>query len=109
MTAQANDVIRLWPEGPPTRLEGAGTEVAYRAPVGTTVQATMLRNVSEATLTVFRPVKPNGIGVVVCPGGGWRILAWEHEGIDLANWLTARGSLASGPRFPGRSPSFWRP
>ena len=51
----------------------------------------MLRNVSEPTLTVFRPATPNGVGVIACPGGGWRILAWEHEGIDLAKWLTAHG------------------
>jgi hypothetical protein len=43
----------------------------------------MLRNVSEPMLTAFRPAKPNGIGVIVCPGG-WRILPWEHEGIDPA-------------------------
>ncbi len=56
----------------------------------------MLRNVSEPTLTVFRPTNgnPNGIGVIVCPGGGWRILAWEHEGIDVANWLAEQGYTA---------------
>jgi acetyl esterase/lipase len=39
-------------------------------------------------------VKPNGIGVIICPGGGWRILAWEHEGIDVARWHAARGYTA---------------
>ncbi|MEA2801110.1 MAG: hypothetical protein QOE49_1205 [Rhodospirillaceae bacterium] len=43
---------------------------------------------------MFRPAKPNGIGVIVCPGGGWRILAWEHEGIDVARWLAAHGYTA---------------
>jgi hypothetical protein len=34
----------------------------------------MLRNVSEPTLTAFRPAKPNDIGVIVCSGGcaSWR-------------------------------------
>ena len=32
--------------------------------------------------------------MIVCPGGGWRILAWEHEGIDVANWLAAHGYTA---------------
>ncbi|MBS0469915.1 MAG: alpha/beta hydrolase fold domain-containing protein [Proteobacteria bacterium] len=86
-----NEVIRLWPDGPPTTLEGVGLEVEYRAPVGVAAQATMLRNVSEPTLTVFRPEKPNGVGIVVCPGGGWRLLAWEHEGLDVARWLNAKG------------------
>jgi acetyl esterase/lipase len=87
-------VIRLWLDGPPSTLEGTGPEVAFRGPVGTAGDAAMLRNVSEATLSVFRPTKPNGVGVIVCPGGGWRILAWEHEGLDVAKWLMARGYTA---------------
>jgi acetyl esterase/lipase len=89
--ALPDEVIRLWPDGPPTKLEGAGPEVKYRAPVGLAAGAVMLRNVSEPTLNLFRPAKPNGVGVIVCPGGGWRILAWEHEGTEVARWLTARG------------------
>ena len=56
----------------------------------------MLRNVVTPTLTVCRPdpAKANGIGVIVAPGGGWRILAWEHEGTDLTGWLTARSYTA---------------
>jgi acetyl esterase/lipase len=94
MTAQPNDVIRLWPDGPPTKLDGVGPEAEYRAPVGVASDAVMLRNVSEPTLTVFAPDKPNGVGVIVCPGGGWRILAWEHEGLDVAKWLAAHGYTA---------------
>src|SRR5258708_10044549 len=92
--ASPDEVIRLWPEGPPSKLEGVGPEVTFRGPVGTGGDAAMLRNVSEPTLSVFRPAKPNGVGVIVCPGGGWRILAWEHEGIDVATWLTAHGYTA---------------
>jgi acetyl esterase/lipase len=94
MSAPPNDPIRLWPDGSPTTLEGVGAEAEYRAPVGVAAQATMLRNVSAPTLTVFRPERPNGVGVIVCPGGGWRILAWEHEGLDVARWLTAQGYTA---------------
>jgi acetyl esterase/lipase len=95
-SALPEEVIHLWPEGPPTKLEGVGPEVRFRGPVGVAAETVMLRNVSEPTLTVFRPTngKPNGIGVIVCPGGGWRLLAWEHEGIDVADWLAARGYTA---------------
>src|ERR1700685_3782493 len=89
-----DQVISLWPEGPPSKLEGVGPEVAFRGPVGASGDTAMLRNVSEPTLGVFRPAKPNGVGVIVCPGGGWRILALEHEGIDVAKWLTAHGYTA---------------
>ncbi len=90
-------VVRLWPDGPPTQLAGAvGPEVTFRGPVGVAAETVMLRNVADPTLTIFRPTtaKPNGIGVIVCPGGGWRLLAWEHEGIDVADWLTSLGYTA---------------
>jgi dienelactone hydrolase len=92
-----NPVIRLWPDGPPSSLPGVGPETTFRNPAaGGATETTMLRNVSDPTLTVFAPdpAKANGIGVIVCPGGGWRILAWEHEGVDLAHWLAARGYAA---------------
>jgi dienelactone hydrolase len=88
------EVIRLWPDGPPSTLEDVGPEIEFRGPAGLAADTTMLRNVSEPTLTVFRPAKPNGVGVIVCPGGGWRILAWEHEGTDVVDWLTAHGYTA---------------
>jgi acetyl esterase/lipase len=91
-----HEVIALWPEGPPRIIEDVGPEAVFIGPAAGVVDTEMLRNISEPTLTVFRPdpAKANGIGVVVAPGGGWRILAWQHEGIDLAEWLTARGYTA---------------
>ncbi len=96
MTYLPTEVIHLWPEGAPSLLAGVGTEAAYKGPPGLAAGTTMLRNISDPTLTVFRPTNgaPNGVGVIVCPGGGWRILAWQHEGIDVAQWLAARGYTA---------------
>jgi acetyl esterase/lipase len=90
------EIIRLWPGGPPSTLEGVGPEVEVRAPVGVAGDAVILRNISDPTLSVFRPTngKPNGVGVIVCPGGGWRMLAWEHEGTEVVRWLTAHGYAA---------------
>ncbi|HEY2070406.1 MAG TPA: alpha/beta hydrolase [Rhizomicrobium sp.] len=88
---QPAEIIRLWPDGPPTKLGDTGPEIEFRGLPGVASDTKMLRNVSEPTLSVFRPEKPNGTGVVICPGGGWRILAWEHEGLDLAKWLAERG------------------
>ncbi len=59
---------------------------------------TILRigNVTKPTLTVFLPdkAKANGTGVVICPGGGWRILAFNHEGTEVAEWLNSMGVAA---------------
>jgi acetyl esterase/lipase len=92
----ANETIRLWPDGAPRTIPDVGPETVFRSPPSGGTDTNMLRNVSDPTLTVFpaNPAKANGVGVIVAPGGGWRILAWEHEGIDLANWLAARGYTA---------------
>ena len=94
--AAAGEVIRLYPPGPARTIPGVGPEVTFRPPTGAAADTNMLRNVSEPTLTVFRPApgKANGAGVIVCPGGGWRILAWKHEGADVAEWFAARGYTA---------------
>ncbi len=95
-TSAAHEVISLWPAGPPRVLPVGPPESSYVAPAGLAAGTTMLRNVSHPTLTVVRPKadKANGVGVIVCPGGGWRILAWEHEGVDVARWLAERGYTA---------------
>jgi acetyl esterase/lipase len=89
-------VIPLWPDGSPSVIEGVGTETTYDVPVGVAGGTIMLRNVSEPTLTVFEPAPgtAKGVGVVVVPGGGWRILAWQHEGLDVARWFAERGYTA---------------
>jgi acetyl esterase/lipase len=89
------EVLALWPDGPPTRIEDVPPEVAYEVRAGVAAGTTFLRNISEPTLTVFTPPGvANGVGVIVAPGGGWTISAWTHEGLDVARWLTALGYTA---------------
>lgn len=93
---EQQQVIRLWPDGLPDGLPGVGPESSFSSPPIFGPASSMLRNVSDPTLTVFAPPAgtANGVGVIVCPGGAWRVLAWETEGIDLARWLAARGYTA---------------
>jgi acetyl esterase/lipase len=44
-------------------------------------------SVSLPTYSIHRPEKPNGVGVVICPGGGFRDVWLDREGHDLAIWL----------------------
>jgi acetyl esterase/lipase len=91
----AAEVLTLWPDGPPTRIENVPPEVAYEVRAGVAAGTTFLRNISEPTLTVFTPAgNADGVGVIVVPGGGWTINAWTHEGLDVARWLTALGFTA---------------
>jgi dienelactone hydrolase len=93
--AGAGDIIRLWPDGPPTSIDGVPPEVEYPVHAGVAAGTTFLRNVSDPTLTVFAPqVSGNGMGIIVVPGGGWTINAWTHEGLDVARWLSALGYTA---------------
>jgi acetyl esterase/lipase len=48
----------------------------------------------KPTLTAYRPAKPNGTAVVVCPGGGYGFLADDHEGKQVAEFFAARGVTA---------------
>ena len=95
-TTSIREEIRLWPEGAPSSLPGVGPESSYHPTVGVAAGSTFLRNVSDPTLTVYEPAPgtANGSSVIVCPGGGWRILAWIHEGVDVAEWFAARGYTA---------------
>ena len=90
----AEEVIALWATPPARTNPDVPPEQTFRQPGGGGPATTMLRNVSEPTLTVYRPAKANGVGVIVAPGGGWQILAWEHEGTDLCRWLTEHGYTA---------------
>lgn len=52
-----------------------------------------LGNVSDPTITVYpAPAdKATGASVVVCPGGGYHILALDLEGTEVCQWLNSIG------------------
>ena len=53
-----------------------------------------ISDVVEPTLTVFKAAKPNGTAVIICPGGGYAMLAMDHEGYDVARRLNEWGITA---------------
>ena len=79
--------IPLWPEGVPGAIAGAGPEG---------VEDGRVRNVHVPTLTAYPSPSASrtGTAVIVCPGGGYRRLAVEHEGKDVAAWLNSLGVSA---------------
>jgi acetyl esterase/lipase len=52
--------------------------------------------VQKPEINVFLPSEKNATGeaVVICPGGGYQVLAWDWEGLDIAKWLNAHGIAA---------------
>ena len=45
------------------------------------------------------PALANGAAVLVCPGGGYRVLASDHEGLQVARWLNRAGIAAYVLRY----------
>lgn len=54
---------------------------------------TRISNVQTPQIQVFLPAKSSATGqaVIICPGGGYGILAYDWEGTDIAKWLNSHG------------------
>ena len=81
--------LPLWPEGIPHQkiVEAEKVEITDMLRVS---------NVHEPEIVVCFPAKnhANGKAVVVCPGGGYGMLAYDWEGTDVAKWLNSKGIVA---------------
>lgn len=57
---------------------------------------TVIRNVTQPTLTPILPPKgkATGAAVIVAPGGGFMVLSIANEGYDVAHWLADHGIAA---------------
>jgi acetyl esterase/lipase len=80
--------ISLWPRGAPG-AKGADPD----------------KDVPTLTIWSPKPEVTTGAAVVVCPGGGYGMLANDHEGKQVAEWLNSLGVSAFvlkyrlGPRY----------
>lgn len=87
--------VALWPNLPPEESESSyGSEQETHDPKRPT---TRIADVTKPSITVYPPsgeVSNTGAAVVVCPGGGYNILAYGHEGTDVAKWLNSIGVTA---------------
>lgn len=92
LPAMSQQAIPLWPENKiPNALPGIGN--AEKEEPGDIVR---ISNVSVPTLLTFLPEKgkETGAAIMICPGGGYSILASSHEGTDIAKWFTDQGIAA---------------
>jgi acetyl esterase/lipase len=92
-TSEQPVIIPLYPDGAPGSEDWDQKE-QYADIVWAGFE--VVRNVTQPTLTAYLPelAKSQGTGIIVCPGGAWHFLAVEHEGVDVARWLNARGIAA---------------
>jgi acetyl esterase/lipase len=92
-TQPAIKTIKLWTDSIP----GAISNPAYKEQ--TIVSGTKIiyySHVTDPTLMVYLPApeKRNGTAVVICPGGGYGRLAFDHEGYQVAEWFNSIGVTA---------------
>jgi len=92
-------VVELWPGKAPDEPGTIGAEYVRISPqesrekLEVTEQTRLVTNVTQPTLTIYRPAKDKdtGTAVLICPGGGYWNLYWQLEGEEVAGWLNSLG------------------
>jgi len=91
--SQKKDIIYLWPGKVP------GESKEKLDPVINNPEGDKIIRFSEVTNPLLElylpdPSNKNGSAVIVCPGGGYKILAYDLEGTEIAAWLNKLGFVA---------------
>lgn len=88
--------LDLWPGPPPGPARELPAEGDTTTPIDPLVAGrpvVRLGNISTPRIVVYRPSPEidTGTAVIVCPGGGYHILAYDLEGTEVAAWLNTLG------------------
>lgn len=87
--------LPLWPNGTP-EVWSPGPEKETMKPTDKLIggkSVSKITNIEKPTLALYQPAKEKrtGAAVVVFPGGGYSILAYDLEGTEVCEWLNAAG------------------
>ena len=114
-SAQAADpkVVPVWPKLAPGEPADAPAESEF-TDGGTLFVAGkaiyLLTNVSKPELAIYKPEASidTGASVIICPGGAHKLLAYDLEGVEVAQWLNSIGitGIVLKYRVPTRTPDF---
>jgi len=88
-----NKIVNLWNEHIPGSMANEKYIEENLVLENGTVR---VQKVTNPTLSVYLPAKEkaNGSAIVICPGGGYARLAFDHEGIQIAKWFNNLGVAA---------------
>ena len=91
-----DEILTIWPGKPPGEPIDAGPEQDFTKDTDKLIagrRIIKLGNVTSPEAHVFLPPVNirTGASVVICPGGGFSILAWDLEGTEVAQWLNTLG------------------
>lgn len=87
------EIIHLWPDKVPGETEAKHAPVKTDNTSGNVIRLT---DITDPAIVVYPAPKENnnGTGLIVCPGGGYNILAIDKEGYEVAEWLNTLGYSA---------------
>ena len=77
------DTVKLWPDGAPNAFEIPGPDsgfITFRT-----------KDYEEAMMEVYPARNPNGLCVIMCPGGAYIMESQTYEGRDMKDWFNSRG------------------
>lgn len=104
--------LNVWPGKPPGETKELPPEVDQTKPEDKLIagrRIIKLGNVSIPQLAIYKPPadKDTGAAVIICPGGGHHILAYDLEGTEVAEWLNGLGvtGIVLKYRVPFRDPT----
>jgi acetyl esterase/lipase len=91
MTIFAQDYVLPLYNGPVPNSKNTGSSEKIEKS-----DITIIRDVQVPDIAVYLPTKKfaTGQAVVICPGGGYWILAYDYEGTDIAKYLNSIGVAA---------------
>ena len=92
LVSYSQKTIPLWPEGVPGAIENKD----YELKVDSNESWAWTRNVSQPEMDMYPAPNDiaNGTAVIICPGGGYGVLAHTHEGNQVAKWFNSIGITA---------------
>ena len=90
MNCTAQTIMKVWPGEIPGSIKN---ETYFEKSTKTSSGLTGYQGVTDPTVTIFLPPadKAKGTAVLICPGGGYGMLAFDHEGFQIARWLNENG------------------
>lgn len=88
--AQTKDTIYLWTGKVPGENEVKHEPLQTSNSKGNVIRLT---DVTNPAIIIFEPDESvnNGAGIIICPGGGYDVLAIDKEGYEVAEWLNKLG------------------
>lgn len=87
------EIIFLWPNEVPNENKPKRKSSQI---FDSKANVTKITEVTDPSMVVFKPSASvdNGIGIIICPGGGYKVLAIDLEGYEIAKWLNTLGYTA---------------